>query len=241
MPPDILDNPIWHALTTSQAKFALGGDRARRFPRQVAPFVAVPSESTSDAELAQLTEQGESVCLVGVAPRLSSWKVEKQSAILQMLCGQMLCGQMLCEQMICSSRSEPDASAGISQLSEADLGAILGLTALVYPAYFRARTVELGDYFGIYQDGRLAAMAGERLHPNGYQEISAVCTHPDFQGRGYAGRLVAHLANRILERGETPFLHVDAGNTRATSVYERLGFKARRSIPLWVIRRPAIA
>src|SRR5262249_17048806 len=151
------------------------------------------------------------------------WKIEKRGVALQ---------------MTRSSRIEQtEGEVEIVRLSDADTPAMLALTALVYPAFFRARTAELGAYFGIYQDGKLAAMAGERMHLTGYEEISAVCTHPDFLGRGYARRLVGSLVNGILERGDTPFLHVEGDNERAKSLYERLGFSVRCSIPLWFIRR----
>ena len=114
---------------------------------------------------------------------------------------------------------------------------MLGLTALVFPGFFRARTIEMGRYYGIYHGRVLAAMAGERMHLDGYQEISAVCTHPEFIGRGYAQRLVALVTNSILERGVTPFLHVHKNNTRALSLYDHLGFRHRAEVGLWHVTR----
>ena len=99
--------------------------------------------------------------------------------------------------------------------------------------------MELGRYFGIYQDGRLAAMIGERLATDAYQEMSAICTHPDFNGRGYARRLTALLTNDVLARGRTPFLHVSHANRRAKHLYEQLGYSLRRDIGFWSLRRPA--
>src|SRR5262249_57171818 len=220
-----LDNPVWQALTTRQAGFALGGEHVKRYPPQMAPFVAVPTgASQAMHELAELVEGGEIVCLVGVAPPLSAeWKLEKRVEALQMTRSFRI--------------EQTEDEVEIVRLSDADAPAMLALTSLVYPAFFRKHTAELGAYIGIYQDGKLAAMAGERMHLTGYQEISAVCTHPGFLGRGYAGRLVGHLVNAILERGDTPFLHVEGDNERAKSLYERLGFSARRSIPVWFIRR----
>jgi predicted GNAT family acetyltransferase len=122
-------------------------------------------------------------------------------------------------------------------LTDAHRADVLALTALVYPHYFRSRTIELGRYFGIYQQGRLAAMAGERLGMDGHQEISAICTHPDFNGRGYARRLTAMLSNDNLVRGRTPFLHVSHDNVRAMRMYERIGYRRRRDIGFWSLRR----
>src|SRR5690606_9755066 len=102
------------------------------------------------------------------------------------------------------------------------------------------RTMELGRYFGIYRDGRLAAMIGERLGTGADIEMSAICTHPDFNGLGYARRLTAWLTNQTLEQGRLPFLHVSPGNTRAWQLYEGMGFRLRRHIPFWSLQAPVL-
>mgnify|MGYP006350105477 FL=1 len=117
---------------------------------------------------------------------------------------------------------------------------VLALTARVYPHYFRRRTMELGRYFGIYVDGRLAAMIGERLGTDAHQEVSAICTHPDYLGRGYARRLTALLTNDILQQGRLPFLHVSYENLRAKQMYEQLGYRVRVDIPFWSLARPPV-
>jgi len=111
------------------------------------------------------------------------------------------------------------------------------LTAIAYPRFFRARTHELGKYFGIWQDGRLAAMAGERIAMKQYRELSGVCTHPDFRGRGYAKRLIARVVNGILEDGRVPFLHVDAENEKTIALYRQLGFADVNTVPMVLVRR----
>jgi len=113
----------------------------------------------------------------------------------------------------------------------------VALTALVYPHYFRPRTMDLGRYFGIYEGGRLAGMIGERLGTDDTREISAVCTHPDFTGRGLARRLMAMLTNDLLARGKQPFLHVSHENTRAKAMYLQLGFRVRIDIPFHGLHR----
>ena len=125
----------------------------------------------------------------------------------------------------------------IVPLGEAHRADVLALTALVYPHYFRPRTMELGRYFGMYLGGRLAAMIGERLGTETHTEMSAICTHPDFAGRGLASRLTAFLTNETLARGHSPFLHVSFENPRAKALYERLGYRLRRTIPFWSLRR----
>ena len=115
---------------------------------------------------------------------------------------------------------------------------MLALTAMVYPHYFRSRTMELGRYFGIRRDGQLAAMIGERLGTDHAQEMSAICTHPDHLGQGYARRLTAWLGNDALARGLLPFLHVSYENPRAKSLYHQLGYRVRVDIPFWSLARP---
>jgi len=141
--------------------------------------------------------------------------------------------QMVCEKPV----DIPDGEIELTKLSEANLEDALALTALVYPEFFRRRTPALGQYLGVYQQGRLVAMAGERMRINGYQEISAICTHPDYTGRGYAARLTAEVTNAAFQRGVIPFLHVGSHNARAQALYERLGFRNRIEVGLWSVRR----
>ena len=145
-------------------------------------------------------------------------------------------------QMICRGQPIPPSNAGndsesfaIEPLTARDVPEMLELVHLTEPGPFARRTIELGGYLGIRQNRRLAAMAGQRLAPHGFTEISAVCTHPDFRGRRYAQLLVATVAQRIRERGEIPFLTLMASNTSAFRVYEAAGFEARRTLELAVI------
>jgi len=114
---------------------------------------------------------------------------------------------------------------------------MLALTALTKPGPFGTRTHELGTYIGLREEGKLVAMAGERLKVPGYTEISAVCTHPEHNGKGYAGLLMTEIMHRIRDRGETAFLHVRQDNARAITLYERLGFQARKLLHFAVLRR----
>ena len=120
----------------------------------------------------------------------------------------------------------------ISQVDE-----MLALVELTKPGPFFRRTPELGSYLGIREKGQLVAMAGERLRPLGHTEISAVCTHPEYRGRGYASSLVSTLIQKITKRGEIPFLHVRTENVGAIRVYEKLGFKTRRMINIIIVKR----
>lgn len=218
-----LDNPFWSSLRTRHRSIAKSSLAALRFPKAFAPFLGVADDRTSVDTCAQLIEPGESVYLLGVTPRVTSaWRLEAFRPL----------AQMVCESPIAQTDGPPIVA--LDELHRAD---VLALTARVYPHYFRERTMDLGRYFGIYVDGRLAAMIGERLGTDEFQEISAVCTHPDFAGRGYARRLLAMLCNDVIANGRMPFLHVSYENAAAKQLYERAGYRLRRDIGFFSLRR----
>jgi len=226
MTPDALNNPIWSALTSAQAHFAIGGPLAKRYPAEVAPFIGVSEPTPAAAEaLAELVTPGEIVNIVSVTPKLDKgWELQATGNIVQMVWRD-------------DAPTPDEDSKGITPLTDADAPDMLGLTALVFPGYFRRRTPEMGEYFGIRQDGQFAAMAGERMKVHGAEEISAVCTHPNFTGRGLAARLINLLVAKQLKRGIVPFLHVNETNARARALYARLGFADRALLPLWLLKR----
>ncbi len=221
-----LDNPVWASLTSAHAELARRTANAARYPADAAPFGAVDvANEESAAQLANLVDVGESVLFVGLAPPLpSGWEVEPV---------------VLIAQMTCDARQPVNDGPRIVELSHDRNADMLDLTARVYPHYFRLRTTEMGRYIGIYDGDTLAAMAGERMRLPGHQELSAICTHPDYTGRGYAQRMVAMLTNDILDSGRAPFLHVSHQNLRAKALYERLGYTYRADIPLLAVRRVA--
>ncbi|HWY56407.1 MAG TPA: GNAT family N-acetyltransferase [Terriglobales bacterium] len=231
-----LDNPIWEALITTHASFAETYKTARRFPREVSMVAGFP-EPTPDnyAALAALVSPGETVGLfLQQAPNPPApWSLVSSGPLLQMLCEKE------------TSASPAPWSNGTRsipkfiRLTQSDVPEMLALTKLTKPGPFGPRTHEMGDYFGIRNSEALAAMAGERLRIPGYTEISAVCTHPDHTGHGYASALMSMLMERICGRGELPFLHVRPENTRAVQVYERLGFTKRAALHYVVLRRMA--
>ena len=214
-----LDNIIWQALTTRQAHFAESFESARRFPREVSPLSGFAGLSDDGyASLAALVNPGASVGVFlseAYEPR-AGWDYIVGAPLLQMVCDN---GGF--------SRSVCNSNQQVVELGTLDSPEMLALTALTKPGPFGTRTHELGLYVGIRDQGRLVAMAGERLKVPGYTEVSAVCTHPDHLGKGYAGILMIEVMKRIRERGETPFLHVRSDNARAIALYERLGFHTR--------------
>ena len=224
MSVQVLDNPIWESLVSRHRAMALRQGEVARYPPEVAPFLAVAAAGVdAAAALGSLVARDENVYLLGPTPVVAEdWSLQ---------------GPVLLAQMVCPARIAEVDGPTIIELTDAHRADVLELTALVYPHYFRPRTMELGRYFGMYVDGRLAAIIGERMGMDAHQEISAVCTHPDFNGRGYARRLLAMLSNDNLERGRTPFLHVSHDNTRALRLYEQVGYRHRVDIGFWSLRR----
>ena len=223
---DVLDNPVWHALTSYHAQFALGSGFARRYSPDIAPFVALANPSPAAfADLAQIVDSGERLVLRGfeLPPDLPGWVIHTRKLIVQMICDE--------------PQPEIASAEAILTLTEADVPDMLALVELAKPGPFLSRTIQLGTYLGIRRDGQLIALAGERMHIPGFCEISAVCTHPDQRGKGYARLLITRLMAQQRERGEVPILHVMPENTNAQRVYESLGFRKRRDLPYVALSR----
>ena len=219
-----LDRPIWSSLTSKHQSLAMGGQLARRYPPAIAPFAAV-SEFTpaSVSDLRGLATDAP-VALLSTADLgpLDGLEVQFSSTLRQMI-------------RLEGIPDWPDAVTDV--LAASDVQAMLDLTALTKPGPFFAQTHQLGRYIGIRDGDRLAAMAGERMRLDGYTEISAVCVHPDYRGKGYAQILVKSLMRTISERGEASILHVLDDNRGAIALYERLGFVTRTTFHLTVMHR----
>jgi GNAT superfamily N-acetyltransferase len=221
-----LDNPFWWSLTTRHAHFAQGGTLARRYPAAISPIAALPGAGSANvAALKTLVEIGDDLATVGpFVPALQgNWETLYESQVTQ---------------MIRVDRSPlPEGKVGVSILRAADVAEMLALVELTKPGPFRLRTIELGTYLGIREGARLVAMAGERTWVGDFREVSAVCTHPDAQGRGYARALMGRVINRMLRAGETPIIHVESSNLRAIDIYLVLGFIRRTEFPLLHAKR----
>jgi GNAT superfamily N-acetyltransferase len=225
-----LDNVIWQALTTRQAEFAEAFDEARRFAPEVTSLAAFPEPSPQGySSLAGLVGPGGTVTLSLKAPfeSLPGWDLVISFPGLQMVCGN--------DNRTACARVGP--TPAITELGQRDSPDMVELAALTKPGPFGPRTHELGTYLGIRCDGKLVAMAGERLKVPGYTEVSAVCTHPEHTGKGYARILMTEIMQRIRDRGENAFLHVRQSNTRAVELYERLGFRTRMIVQFTVLRK----
>lgn len=232
-----LDNPIWHALSTTHAAFAEGDDLAKCYPAAVTPLAAMRDRSAASVtSLARPLPQGRMAGLFLDAPPAfpSGWTVVHETRLNQMVWNVPAAER---EQGMASAVAE--LQPGIEPLNVSHVHEMLSLAEMTRPGPFGPRTPELGTYLGIRHAGQLVAMAGERLRFPGYTEVSAVCTHPEHRGRGYAGSLVSELVHKITKRGEIPFLHVAAENFGAIRLYEQLGFRMRRFLNLAVLRNNA--
>jgi ribosomal protein S18 acetylase RimI-like enzyme len=222
--PHPLDNPVWAALTGPHRHLAEKVGFAARYQTDVSPFVAIadPDDPRSWRDLATLVGPGNSFALAGVPSLPEGWATGQSGQGVQLVAT--------------SLRDEPDPEAVL--LTPADVPEMLDLVDRTKPGPFLPRTIELGAYYGIRRDGKLVAMAGERLRPPGWTEISAVCTDDEHRGQGLGSRLVRHVAAGIRGRGDTPFLHAAAVNTGAVRLYESIGFTRRRGTAFHFLRVP---
>lgn len=224
-----LDNVIWRALTTRQAHFAECFDQARRFVREVTSLCAFEETSAQGfADLGKLAGVGGTAAVFldnPYEPR-PGWEHIAGAPLLEMVCEN---GD--------GHKVQSDSTPEFVRLGARDAAEMVQLATLTKPGPFGMRTYELGAYVGIRSQGKLVAMAGERLKVPGYTEVSAVCSHPEHTGKGYAGMLMEEIMRGIRERGEIPFLHVREDNMRAVALYERLGFKTRTKLHFAVLRK----
>ncbi|UPK39665.1 GNAT family N-acetyltransferase [Bradyrhizobium sp. 186] len=214
----LLDRPIWSALTTRQKALAEGGPRALRYPVAMTPFAdMVDMSAASFAALGDLLSDSQ------VAALFTPEAVDVPAGFKVVLAESG-------EQMIGSPADSPLRDAAIVRLGVADVPAMMALTELTKPGPFAARTHELGTFLGIRAGDELVAMAGERMKPGNFTEMTAVCVHPEHRGRGYAQALLAAVARQIEARGEIPFLHVFSSNASAIALYQRQGMAIRRRL-----------
>ena len=221
----LLDNPVHRSLAGPHARFAERRGNVLRYPADVCEFVALPDlpDAQDWADLAKLTGPGTVIALAGTkTPPPDGWEIVYQGP-----------GAQLVDDGVATA---PDAEA--VRLTAADVPEMLALVERNDPGPFLPRGIELGAFLGFRRNGALIAMAGERLNPPGWTEISAVCTDAAYRGQGLATRLVRAVAHGIRQRGDIPFLHTAAENTNAVRLYESLGFRRRPGIVFLAVRVP---
>jgi ribosomal protein S18 acetylase RimI-like enzyme len=220
-----LDHPVWNALTTRQQALAEGGALVRRYPPAIAPFAAMVDTSPQSFAALGALMSGSDVAVLFTPDPVTP---PAEFKILLAKTG---------EQMIGAPAEILAGTTEIVTLGADDVPAMMELTKLTNPGPFALRTHELGTFLGIRIDGQLVAMAGERMKPANYAEITAVCVHPSHRGHGYAQILLATVSRQISTRGEIPFLHVFSDNYSAIALYRRQGMEIRRHLWVTVLQR----
>jgi len=223
--PSLLDNIMWNCLSGPHAHFATGTNGVRRYAPGFSPIVGCVEPDRPDfGTLANYCEPGESFYLdiwSGEAP--AGWRVEREARMYK----------MVWDAPVPDSDEAPDAIP----LRPEHASQAVELAKLTNPGPFGIRTPELGEYFGYFDNGRLIAMAGERMCAGDLHEVSGICTHPHFQGRGLARKLTLKLVRRQMQRGKTPFLHVMSHNVPARALYTKMGFRNYRETVVRVVTR----
>jgi ribosomal protein S18 acetylase RimI-like enzyme len=218
----LLDNVVWHSLSGPQAGLAAGNERVRRYAPGYSPLIGAVDPAAPDLNaLGAFCRPGEQFYLSGWSgspPR--PWRLDVDTFM---------------EQYVWDAPAPPDPDLPLERLGSAHVAQAMALVELTHPGPFAERTLELGEFYGLFDAGRLIAMAGERMHAGALREVSAVCTHPAFQGRGLARRLMEKVIRGQVARGQTPFLHVMSANATARALYERMGFRHHQTLSVRAI------
>jgi len=226
LPEKLFANPVWHALHSEHREFAKCDGDACRYPAAVVPLAAIRApEAGPMLQLRSLFEGGESAWIIG----------EEYAEVPGLIREETL----VCLQMVLADEVRvPDTEAEIVKLTDANAGEMVALTTLAFPGFFRPRTCEMGSYYGVRSpSGELIAMGGERLKLDGFTEISAVCTHPSFRGRGLAAAIIWQVVREHRKEGVVSWLHVASTNRRAEELYLRMGFEEIRRVTLHRVSR----
>jgi ribosomal protein S18 acetylase RimI-like enzyme len=225
----VLDNPVYHALSTGDAHLSFGTKNVKYFDKEVSPFAGfADGYSRGFEELHGLLNKDRKILYASIK-EIDIPEGWQQIAYIKG-------SQFVFET---NSNISPPKLKPVP-LTYENAVEMVKLATLTKPGPFNMRTIDFGHYYGFFENGKLAAMTGQRLHIPPYSEVSAVCTHPDFLGRGYATALLQHQLLLITEQEQIPFLHVREDNERAIGVYERLGFKLRGPMHFYFFRRIAL-
>ena len=223
--PHPLDHPIWTALTTRHQALAEGDDHARRYPTAITPFADMAEISPRGFAALGAMMLGSEIAVL-FTPEPVTAPAEFKIVLAE-----------TGEQMIGTPAEVPAGDIELLTLGVADVSEMMALTALTKPGPLSARTHELGTFLGIRIGGELVAMAGERMRPAEYTEITAVCVHPEHRGRGYGQILLSAISRGIVARGEIPFLHLFTSNASALALYRRQGMEIRRRLHVTVLQK----
>lgn len=217
---DKLDNPTWYALSETHKNFAVDYQGIKFYHPDYCPFGGFINANQTKTGIEKYASLVDSFFVVGDRPDFND-KVRLDKVLV-------------CNQMVLRERISMGVDEHIIELrTKTHKTDLLALVNLVQPGYFRDRTPELGNYYGIYKEDKLIAVTGERMKMNGYTELSAIVTHPAHTGRGYAKQLITYVSNNAFNQDQIPFLHVANTNIGAIALYEKLGFRTRREMNFW--------
>ncbi|MFP5040850.1 GNAT family N-acetyltransferase [Parasediminibacterium sp. JCM 36343] len=216
-----LDNPVWYSLSETHQAFAMYEGNIKFYYHDFCPFGGFEKIENTQHNIIEYSKIANNFFIVGERP-----SVPQPLQVVK---------ELVCLQMACLNPITTEYKEKIVQLCPADAQTLYSLVNLVQPGYFKQKTFHLGKYFGIYKNNELVAVTGERMKMNAYTEVSAVVTHPDHIGNGYAKELVAHTVNTIFTENRMAYLHVAETNTAAINLYKKLGFETRRKISFWNI------
>lgn len=223
---NVLDNPVWHALNSGNSHLGEGNERVKYFHGEVSPFVAVRESNADSLNELYLILPHNRISFLATPVNIDIPAQWKTIACIHGV------------QMVHSGIAVNDERLHTAtNLSTAHCAEMVALAKLTNPGPFNMRTIEFGHYQGIFDDGKLAAMAGQRMHAFNYAEVSAVCTHPDHTGKGYARQLLINQVNRIIGAAEIPYLHVRHDNKRAVDLYQSLGFSIRSAMYFYILKK----
>jgi GNAT superfamily N-acetyltransferase len=215
-----LDNPVWNALSENHANFCIDFANYKFYKPEYSPFGAFVNVDNNSNALKAYSKLIHNFYVVGNEPQ-------------QMPENLRLKKELVCNQMVIQSPIEIEFSEDIVLLNNLFQKELIDLVNLVQPGYFKEKTSLLGNYYGIFRENKLIAVTGERMKMNDATEVSAVVTHPEHLGKGYAKQLVAFVTNKIFEENKLPFLHVAETNIGAVKLYEKLGYETRRKMSFW--------
>ena len=223
---DLLLNPVFNALVSGDTNLSFGSESVKYFDEEVSPFAGFPEDHKKGFdELYELLPEGRNI-LYATSRLIQEPNGWRTVAVINGL-----------QFVYTKSMGQGNPSIELIPLNIIHVNEMVQLATLTKPGPFASRTIEFGHYHGIFENGKLVAMTGQRLHVNNYTEISAVCTHPDHLGKGFAAALMQHQLNLILSHDQIPFLHVRADNSRAIVLYDRLGFKVNREMNFYFMKR----
>lgn len=216
-----LDNPVWYSLSENHKEFVIEYDQTKFYDPNYGPFGGFSDLKNTAIGYKEYAALIDNFFVVGDKPEIDgTLKIAKE---------------LVCLQMVIKEKIPLPLESQIIKLTAEHNEILCDLVNLVQPGYFKNKTRLLGDYYGIFKDNALIAITGERMKMNAFTEVSAIITHPDHTGKGYAKQLITHVVNAIFDQGKIPFLHVAEYNTGAIALYEKLGFITRRKMSFWNI------